>query len=173
MSKIATAIQLLKNHPGEFKASLVKLIAPLLSDKTYLSKMFYYRMGYKIKWDAPATFSEKLQWLKLYDRNPYYTTLVDKHEVKSRVAQLIGESHVARTLGVWDSPNEIDFNSLPNQFVLKTTNGGGNCGVIICKDKTKLNSAKVKESLRHSLKQDLYRDSREWPYKNIRKRIFQ
>ena len=171
MGRIKTAIRLLKNHPGEFKASLVKMIAPLLSDKAYLSRMFYYRMGKKIDWDAPKTYSEKLQWLKLYDRNPRYTSLVDKYEVKDYVSGIVGEEHVAHTLGVWESPEDIDFDKLPQRFVLKTTHGGGNCGVIICRDKSKLDYGKTIKSMRHSLSQDLYRDSREWPYKKIHKRI--
>ncbi len=171
MGKFSTAIRLLKNHPGEFKASLVKMIAPLLSDKAYLSKMFYYRMGKQIDWDAPKTFNEKLQWLKLYDRNPRYSSLVDKYEVKDYVAGLIGKEHVARTLGIWESPEAIDFDKLPQRFVLKTTHGGGNCGVVICRNKSRLDYGKTIESMRRSLNQDLYRDSREWPYKNIQKRI--
>lgn len=171
MSKIVTAMHLFKNKPGEFKASIIKLIAPLLSDRTYLSKIFYYRMGQKINWDAPVTYNEKLQWLKLNDRNPKYTTLVDKYEVKSHVIQIIGKEHVAKTIGVWEKLEEIDFSNLPQQFVLKTTHGGGNCGVIICKDKSKLDICKIKKTLRQALKQNLYRDSREWPYKNIRRRI--
>lgn len=171
MSKLVTGIRLLRNNPGEFKASLLKTIAPLLSDKAYLSKMFYYRMGSKMDWDAPKTYNEKLQWLKMYDRNPLYTSLVDKYEVKSYVADKVGEEHVVKTLAVWESPEEIVFDELPQRFVLKTTHGGGNCGVIICKDKSTLDYKKTREVIWRSLGQDLYRDSREWPYKNVHKRI--
>ena len=171
MSKVSTAIRLIKENPGEFKASIVKLFSPLLSDKQYLSLMFRYRMGYKLDWDRPKTFSEKLQWLKMYDRNPLYTKLVDKYEVKGYVSQLIGDDHVAKTLGVWNSPEDVDFSSLPQRFVLKTTHGGGNSGVIICKDKAKLDIEKTCHALAQSMRQDLYRDSREWPYKNVMRRI--
>lgn len=171
MSKLNTAFYLLKNNDGEFKASLLKTFAFLFSDKTYLSKLFEYRMGYKIDWDSPRTFSEKLQWLKLYDRNPLYTKLVDKYEVKKYVSDCVGNQYVAKTLGVWDDPESVDISSLPDRFVLKTTHGGGNTGVIICKDKNSLNIEKMRKSLAASMKQDLYRDSREWPYKNVRKRI--
>lgn len=171
MSKITTALRLLHNNSGEFKASLIRMIAPVLSDKTYLSKMFYYMMGRQINWEKPETYSEKLQWLKLYDRNPEYTKLVDKYEVKSYVTQKVGEQYVAKTLGVYDRPEEIDFAALPQRFVLKTTHGGGNCGVIICKDKSKIDNEKTIATLKSSLKQDLYRDSREWPYKNVKKRV--
>ena len=171
MSKLSTAIRLIKENPGEFKASIVKLFSPLLSDKQYLSMMFRYRMGYKLDWESPKTYSEKLQWLKLYDHNPSYTRLVDKYEVKEYVSQLIGERYVAKTLGVWDSPEEIVFSTLPQRFVLKTTHGGGNSGVIICKDKNALDEAKTRQTLWSSMRQDLYRDSREWPYKNVKRRI--
>lgn len=171
MSKVSTAIRLIKENPGEFKASIVKLFSPLLSDKQYLSLMFRYRMGYKLDWERPKTFSEKLQWLKMYDRNPLYTKLVDKYEVKGYVSQLIGDDHVAKTLGVWNSPEDVDFSSLPQRFVLKTTHGGGNSGVIICKDKAKLDIEKTCHALAQSMRQDLYRDSREWPYKNVMRRI--
>lgn len=171
MSKFSTAVYLLRNRPREFKASLVKFLSPLLTDKCYLSMMYYYRMGRKINWKAPLTYNEKLQWLKLHDRNPNYTALVDKYEVKSHVIQLIGKEHVAETLGIWNSPDEIDYSALPHRFVLKTTHGGGNFGVIICKDKTKLDVYETRKTLERSLSQDLYRDSREWPYKNIQKRI--
>ena len=100
-------------------------------------------MGYKIDWNSPRTFSEKLQWLKIYDRNPQYTELVDKYEVKKYVSDCIGSQYVAKTLGVWDDPESVDISSLPDRFVLKTTHGGGNTGVIICKDKNSLNIEKI------------------------------
>ena len=80
-------------------------------------------MGYKIDWEHPETFCEKLQWLKLYNRNPLYTKLVDKYAVKEYVAGIIGEEHIIPTLGVWDNPEDIDFDTLPEKFVLKTTHG--------------------------------------------------
>lgn len=171
MSKISTAIRLIKENRGELKASIVKLFSPLFPDRRYLSLMFRYRMGYNINWERPKTFSEKLQWLKIYDRNPIYTKLVDKYEVKDYVSRLIGDKHVAKTLGIWNTPDEIDFSILPQQFVLKTTHGGGNSGVIICKDKDRLNLKATRHTLSESMQQDLYRDSREWPYKNVKRRI--
>lgn len=171
MSKINTGLHVLTHNRNTFMALLVENFSFLFGDKSYLKLIFKYRMGHKLDLDNPQTFSEKLQWLKLYDRNPDYTSMVDKYEVKSRVIKLIGEQHVAKTLGVWESPEIIDFSALPQQFVLKTTHGGGNCGVIICKDKSKLDISKTIATLHNSLKQDLYRDSREWPYKNVQKRI--
>ena len=171
MSKLSTAIRLMKENPGEFKASIVKLFSPLLSDKQYLSMMFRYRMGYNLDWEHPKTFSEKLQWLKIYDRNPLYTKLVDKYEVKDYVSHLIGKEYVTKTLGIWKTPEEVDFSLLPQRFVLKTTHGGGNSGVIICKDKDSLDQEETRHNLVRSMHQNLYRDSREWPYKNVKRRI--
>lgn len=171
MSKLSTAFMLLGKNKNMFLGQIVQNLNYLFPDKTYLNLLFKFRMGYWMDWKNPKTFSEKLQWLKIYNRNPLYTKLVDKFEVKGYVAEKIGSHHVAKNLGIWNTPEEIDFESLPNQFVLKTTHGGGNTGVIIVKDKSKADIATLKSKLNLSLKQDLYKDSREWPYKNVNKRI--
>ena len=82
-------------------------------------------MGYKLDLKNPKTFSEKLQWLKLYNRKPEYTQMVDKAAVKDYVAKILGKEYIIPTLGIWNKPEDIDFESLPNRFVLKTTHGGG------------------------------------------------
>ncbi|MBQ9100591.1 MAG: hypothetical protein IJY54_04325 [Paludibacteraceae bacterium] len=128
-------------------------------------------MGYWIDWKNPKTFSEKLQWLKLYDRKPEYTTMVDKFAVKEYVANLIGEEYIIPTLGVWDTPEDINWDELPNQFVLKTTHGGGNTGVVICKDKVTFDKKSAIEKLNRSLKSCIFKSYREWPYKNVKRRI--
>lgn len=143
----------------------------LLSDETYLKTLFRLKMGYKLDLKAPRTFSEKLMWLKLYDHNPEYTKLVDKYAVKDIVSQRIGSQYVIPTYGVWDRPEDIEWDKLPNRFVLKTTHGGGNTGVVICKDKASFDKNKAVEKLNRSLKQDIYRSLREWPYKNVPRRI--
>ena len=135
----------------------------------YVPKMFFKRVNYKLNLDNPQTYNEKLQWLKLYDHNPLYTTLVDKYEVKQYVADKIGPQYVIPTLGVWDSVKDIDFDKLPNQFVLKCTHDSG--GLVICKDKSKLNIAKAKRVLRKSLRRNFYYMGFEWPYKNVKPRI--
>lgn len=142
----------------------------LLSDKAYLKQLFKAKMGYELDLKNPKTFNEKLQWLKLYDRRPEYTTMVDKYAAKKYVADIIGEEHIIPTLGLYDSPDEIDFDALPNQFVLKCTHssGIGNC---ICTDKSKLDIEEVKEGLRKGLEDDYYLDEREWPYKNVPRKI--
>ena len=141
-----------------------------MPDEEYLRRMFKAVMGTELDLEHPVTFNEKLQWLKLYDRNPLYTTMVDKYEVKKYVADIIGEEYIIPTLGVWDDPDEIDFEKLPNQFVLKCNHNSG-LGMCICKDKSKLNYDKVRADLRKGLAQDYYLLNREWPYKNVIPRI--
>ena len=146
-------------------------ILQLLPDALYLKVLFRRKMGYSLNLNNPRSFSEKLQWLKLYNRNPEYTKLVDKCAVKDYVTSIIGSTYVIPTLGVWDKPENIDWNILPTQFVLKTTCGGGNSGVVICRDKSKLDKQAAIDKLNQSLKSDIYRIWREWPYKNVPKRI--
>ena len=140
-----------------------------LPDKTYLKWNYWANIKKRLNLKNPKTFNEKLQWLKLYDRKLIYTTMVDKYAVKKYVADRIGAEYVIPTLGVWDSPEEIDFDSLPNQFVLKVTHDSG--GLVICKDKSKLDIEAAKAKLARSLKRDYYLQSREWPYKNVKRRI--
>ena len=142
-----------------------------LPEQTYLKIMFRLELGYRLDLKAPKTFSEKIQWLKLYDRKPQYTTLVDKYAVKEYVAKKIGSKFIIPTLGIWDKPKEIDWDSLPDCFVLKTTHGGGSTGVVICKNKDTFNREKAVERLNASLKQDIYRYLKEWPYKDVPRRI--
>lgn len=150
---------------------LLNKVACVFPDKLYLRLQFRLRMGYCIDFKRPQTLSEKIQWLKLNYKNPLFPSLVDKYSVKEYVSQVIGEGHIIPTLQVWSNPDEIDFDSLPQQFVLKTTHGGGNSGVIICKDKNSFDKRATIEKLRKALKQDIYNDFREWPYKFIKKRI--
>ena len=145
--------------------------AILFPDKLFLKLKFRLMMGEKLDFENPKTFNQKLQWLKLYNRKPEYTTMVDKYAVKEYVANIIGKEHIIPTLGVWNSVDEIDWDVLPNQFVLKTTHGGGGCDVIICKDKATFDIETAKKNLNKSLKSDIYCNFREWPYKNVPKRI--
>ncbi len=140
-----------------------------MSDESYLKFIFFCRMGKKLNLTNPQTFNEKLQWLKLYDRKPIYTTMVDKYEAKKYVADIIGEEYIIPTLGVWDRFDDIDFDMLPQQFVLKTTHDSG--GVVICIDKENFDVGKAKKKINASLKRDYYLSGREWPYKNVKPRI--
>lgn len=152
-------------------AKVIQKFFYLLPDRLYLQIVFRLEMGYKLDLDNPQTFSEKLQWLKLYNCKPEYTTMVDKAAVKEYVAKIIGEEYIIPTLGVWDRFEDIDFDSLPNQFVLKTTHGGGNTGVVICKDKSSFDMANAKAKLNKSLRSCIYRRYKEWPYKDVKHRI--
>ncbi len=142
-----------------------------LSDATYLRILYYLKMGKRLHLKNPETFNEKLQWLKLNDRNPRYTSLVDKCEVKQYVAETIGEQYVIPTLGVWDRVEAIDFDALPHQFVLKTTHGGGGMGVVICRDKSTFDREAAVVKLRKAMAYDIYRTLKEWHYKNVIPRI--
>jgi hypothetical protein len=117
----------------------------------------------------PRAFSEKLQWLKLYNRKPEYTMMVDKYAVKEYVASIIGSEYVIPTLGVWNRPEDIEWDKLPNQFVLKPTHDSG--GIVICRDKESLNKEEAIRKLKNGLKRDYFKMWREWPYKNVPKRI--
>lgn len=142
-----------------------------LPDKLYLSLRYRCKMGHWINWKNPKTFTEKIQWLKINNRRQEYTKMVDKFAVKEYVAGIIGEEYIIPTLGVWDKPEDIDWESLPDQFVLKTTHGGGGGGVVICKDKKTFDKGKAIEKLTESLNSDIYKSFREWPYKDVPKRV--
>ena len=144
-------------------------LANVLSDKTFIKIEYRNRMRKKLNLKNPQTFNEKLQWLKIYDRKPIYTTMVDKYEVKNYVADKIGDEYIIPTLGVWDSFDEIDFDALPDQFVLKCTHDSG--GLVICKDKSKLNKEKAKKKIELSLNRNYYYHGREWAYKDVKPRV--
>lgn len=144
-----------------------------MPDKEYLEKKFYVTMGYPLDLNNPQTFNEKLQWLKLYDRKPEYTMMVDKYKVREYIKEKLGEEYLIPLLGVWDKAEDIDFDKLPNQFVLKCNHNSG-LGMYICKDKSKLTQKEIKvirKNLTKGLQQDYYLTGREWPYKNVPRKI--
>lgn len=143
-----------------------------LPDKSYIQLRYRFNMGRWINWSAPTLYQEKLQWLKVYNREDRFTKMVDKITAKEFAASVIGDRYIIPTLGVWNSFDEIDFDQLPNQFVLKTNNGGGGGGVVVCTDKVKFNKQKAKMILNKALKLSIYEKYREWPYKNIIPKIF-
>lgn len=167
MAKLIDYIQ----SPRKIAVALLSRIAPLIkNDETYIRTRWRVSMGYKLNLDNPRTFQEKLQWLKLHDHRNEYTQMVDKVEVKRYVADKIGEEYIIPTLGVWNTPNEIDFSSLPEQFVIKCNHNSGK-GMYICKDKQKMNIPKVKRALAKGLSENYFAKGREWPYKNVKRRI--
>ena len=139
--------------------------------KLLIESLYRLEMGVKPNLKDPKTFTEKIQWLKLNDHNPIYHKMVDKYEAKRFVSERVGEKYIIPTLGVWDNFEEIDFNSLPDKFVLKTTNGGGNSGVVICTDKSSFNKELAKIKLEKSMANDIYETMGEWAYKDVPKRI--
>jgi hypothetical protein len=140
-----------------------------MNDEAYLKRSFKAEMGYELDLENPRTFNEKLQWLKLYDRNPEYTLMADKYAVRQFVSERIGKDYLIPLLGVWDSFNEIDFDKLPDRFVLKTTHDSGT--VMLCKEKESFNVEHAKKKLTKSLNRNFYYGGREWVYKDITPRI--
>jgi hypothetical protein len=138
-------------------------------DKAFLKMLYWSELDKKLNLKEPVLFSEKIQWLKLYDRNPEYTKLVDKYTVKKIISDKIGEQYIIPTLGVWESVQQIDFNQLPNSFVLKCTHDSG--GIVICKDKSLLDTKKAIDFLSIHMKRNSYKSSREWPYKGVTPKI--
>ena len=149
--------------------SFILLAAGLVPDKSYIKYVAKGKLGYSIDINHPKTFNEKLNWLKLYGRNPLYTKMADKYEAKKIVAERIGEQYVVKNLGYWRSFDEIDFDALPNQFVLKCTHDSS--GAIICRDKNTFDKLSARRKINLSLKMNYFYACREWPYKNIPHRI--
>lgn len=140
-----------------------------LSADTFLKTMYKIKTGKELNLENPILYNEKLQWLKLYDHRPEYTTMVDKYSVKQFVAERIGNEYVIPLLGIWESVEDIDFDSLPDKFVLKTTHDSG--AIIICKNKKVFDINSAKKRLKYFLKRNYYDCNREWPYKNVKPRI--
>ena len=168
-NKIKAAIALISNKEKRIDFMIQKGFYDNLSDEAFIRMKYKAKMGKNLNLSKPITYNEKLQWIKLYDHNPLYTTLVDKYEVKRYVENIIGADYIIPTLGVWDDFDDIDFSKLPNQFVLKCTHDSG--GIVICKDKSKLNLAEAKAKIEKCLKRNFFAFGREWPYKNVKPRI--
>lgn len=142
-----------------------------LPDKGYLSALWLCYFHQRLNWKNPRSFNEKIQWLKVFDKNPLYPTLVDKLAVRDYIKDAIGEDYLIPLVGgPWNSFDEIDFDRLPPRFVLKCTHDSG--GVVICRDRTSFNLARAREKINKSLKRNYYWGGREWPYRKIAPRIF-
>lgn len=169
MNRVKKLFHALLYDRNKIKLLLLYKFSKFYSDEKFLRKLYRLRMGKDGDFDNPQTFSEKLQWLKLHNRKPEYSQMVDKVEAKKYVANIIGEEYIIPTLGVYDSPRDIDFDALPNQFVLKCTHDSG--GIIVCKDKQQLDYTATRKKFRKWLKVNYYHQNREWPYKNVKPRI--
>lgn len=164
-------IKYLIKKPGALVSMLgAKELLNWMPDRLYLSLVFRMNLGYRPDFDDPKTFNEKLNWLKLYDRKPEYTGLVDKYAVREYIGKTIGEDYLIPLVGgPWNSVEEIDFDALPEQFVLKTTHDSG--GVVICRDKQNLDVEIARRKLEKHLRRNFFWAGREWPYKNVKPRI--
>lgn len=157
-------------HPTTILTRLATMYPKVIkSDKLFVNLLYYTAFSKFPDLENPKTYNEKLQWLKLYNRNPEYINMVDKCEAKNYVSSIIGEKYIIPTLGVYNNFDEIDFDSLPNQFVLKCTHDSG--GIVICKDKSKVDREKAKEKLQKNMAENIFWRTREWPYKKIEPRI--
>lgn len=161
-------LKYIKNDPKRLFSMLgSKGLLNWMPDETYVKLQFRLAMGYPLDLKNSKTFNEKLQWLKLHDRNPLYTTLVDKYAVRQYIADKIGEEYLIPLVGgPWKNADEIDFDTLPEQFVLKCNHDSG--GVIVCRDKSKLDIESAKKKLNERLQTNYYYANREWPYKNVK-----
>lgn len=140
-----------------------------MDDKKYLQIAYRIAMGKKLDLENPKKYTEKLQWLKLYDRKDEYTNMVDKYEAKEYVSRKLGKQYIIPTIGVWEKFDDINFDELPNQFVLKCTHDSG--GLVVVKDKSCFNKEAARKKINRCLKHSFYWGEREWPYKNVKPRI--
>ena len=174
MSKIGTFKNLWKTNRRGILVAIYEHIIKTgilnkMSDKSFLNLTYWVHYGRYVNWKAPQGFNEKLQWLKINNRKPEYSKLVDKCDVKEYVTGIIGEEYIIPTIGVWDKVEDVPFEELPEQYVIKCTHDSGS--VSICKDKNTFDVSKVKKKLAKGLKTNLYYWGREWPYKNVCPRI--
>lgn len=172
--KIKTLVDVIKNRPHTILGILFGKISKIgifnkLSDRTYISIQYYLMIGKKLNLSKPITFNEKLQWLKLNNRELIYTNMVDKYKVREIIKHKIGEKYLIPLIGIYLSPYDIDFNKLPDKFVIKCNHDSGS--VFICTDKTKIDFCKIQKKLVKNMKKNHFWWSREWPYKNIEPKV--
>lgn len=165
-------IRIIQNPRPRLLRYLNQHSSKIKSDKVFLCLKFWLVTGHRLNLKNPKGFCEKLQWLKLYDRKPIYTQMVDKYAVKQLIKDTIGEEYVIPTIGVWQKTEDIEWDKLPSQFVLKTNHAGGSLGVVVCKDKKTFDKEAAIRKLNESLALDSYSIIREWPYKNIKRLVF-
>jgi len=169
VARVRTLYRFLTNASVRMNILTTLGLTKNLDSKTFLKKAYRINMGRKLDLENPGTYTEKLQWLKLYDHRPEYTRMVDKYEVKKYVAEKLGEEYVIPLLGVWERVEDIDFAALPERFVLKTTHDSG--GIVICKDKSKLDIREARKKLLRFMRRDYFYHMREWPYKHVKPRV--
>lgn len=168
--KFVTAANLIKDSDARFLYLANSGFYKNMDDTSYLKRMFRAKLKYDLNLDDPKSFNEKLQWLKIHDRRPLYTTMVDKYNAKKYVSSIIGSDYIIPTLGVWDDPDSFDFSDLPERFVLKTTHDSGGIKIVNVNDDT-FDEDKLKAYFRKRINRSLYYITREWPYKDVKPRI--
>ena len=141
-----------------------------IGDEAYIKLVFRAVMGKNLNLNSPKTFNEKLQWLKLYDRRPEYPALVDKYRVREYIKEKLGEDYLIPLLQVWSAPEAVDFDLLPDRFVMKCNHNSG-LGLCICKDKASLDKQSARTEIAKGFYQDYFATGREWPYKSVEHRI--
>ena len=141
----------------------------VLPDEKYIPILYKIKTGKMLNLDSPKSYNEKLQWLKLNNRKDIYTTMVDKYKAKKYVADIIGEKYIIPTLGIYEKFDDICFDDLPNQFVMKCTHNSG--GVVICKKKDSFNIKKARKTINKCMRRNFYLTSREWPYIGVQPKI--
>lgn len=167
---VVSGMRILLKNPKEFLMSVYTVFGMhLLPEKVYLKLLFKWKLGYKLDLKNPKTFNEKLNWLKLYNRHPEYTIMVDKYKVKEYVSSIIGEEYIVPLYGVWERSAAIDWELLPSKFVLKTNHNS--CYNLICRDKSKVDKEQAAKEMNRSLGKNLFYGLGEWPYKNVPPRI--
>lgn len=170
MGRLIDKILYYFHNPIIFKIVVLNHLGPYIkSDKLFIQLKWKLRMDYPLNINNPKTFSEKLQWLKLYDRKPEYTAMVDKYEAKRYVSTIIGKEYIIPTIAIFDKVEDIDFDMLPDQFVLKCTHDSG--GAVICKNKADFDKKSARKLLTHFYNRRYFWQNREWPYKNVKPRI--
>lgn len=169
--RIKILIKYILNRNIRFKVNNEHGLYSKVPDDKILKKMFKIWVGYDLNLSKPITYQEKMQWLKLHDRKDLYTIMADKIKMKDFVSQKIGEKYVVPIIACWDSPKEIEVDKLPNQFVLKCNHNSGT-GMYICKDKSSMRIGTIKKNLEKGMKEDYFTYAREWPYKNIERKVF-
>jgi hypothetical protein len=169
LRNIKTIIKLIREPNTFFFVLISKGNSKWMPDPLYLKLLYRLRFHSKLNLKKPETYNEKLQWLKLHDKNEEYCIDVDKFEVRNKIAALLGEEYLVPLLKVYNKPDEINVDELPEQFVLKCTHGT-HCSVV-CKNKENLDVKKTKKELGKWLQHNYFYDAREWPYKEIKPRI--
>lgn len=169
MSKLSTGLNLIKTPQKIVRPLCNNGLLNWMSDEAVTKWVFCSVFGYKLNLKNPQTFNEKLQWLKLYNHKPEYTTIVDKYKVREYIRQELGDEYLIPLLGVWDSVEEIDLDALPNRFVLKCNHDQGS--VVICRDKAHFDWDSAKKKLARKMRKDHYAPTREWVYKDIPRKI--